>query len=161
MSTIASSTAGNNAGEPRASGGIGSARTTYVTPTATFTYVMTLGWNDGLTAAVASDRNDCRSIHISFVAGTDQNGGSSLPSYPPGTGGTLTLVQEAADPIAVATAPDGVESLDAELAVGQSWAIRFAYNQNAPSDAQSYLVAYINGYGICDKDRSLRFDLSQ
>jgi hypothetical protein len=104
---------------------------TKTTPTGTFSYVFQMGQSAGPSMAVDKDRNECRFIHFDVV--------------PDRADGTVSLVQESADPVTVAIAGQTVGVLEAPLAVGQSWAV------NTTGD-QYY---FANGYGLCDSTAPL------
>jgi hypothetical protein len=108
------------------------------TPQYTFPWVVSHYDGDGPTAFQVSN-NNCLSVHVSFV---------SMEYYNHSATGTetLTLVQESKEPVSTSVAYNAIGSLDAELVVGQSWAV----SQSHVSEHQgSPTMTYINGYAVC------------
>jgi hypothetical protein len=115
------------------------------TPQYTFPWVVSHYDGDGPTAFQVSN-NNCLSVHIGFV---------SMEYYNHGATGTetLTLVQESKEPVSTSVAYNAIGSLDAELVVGQSWAV----SQSHLSEHQgSPTMTYINGYAICKSAEPFR-----
>jgi hypothetical protein len=110
---------------------------TYATPGNSFPYVGE-EYAEG-EPAFSVEHNHCLSVHIGFVPGIHNEGGT----------GTLTLVQESRDPVSVSTAYDTIGSLDAELTPGQSWAVNVSYKEgDAPT-------TYYNGYAVCNSTEAI------
>jgi hypothetical protein len=99
---------------------------TETTLTGTFSYVFQMGQTAGPSMAVDKDRNECRFVHFDIV--------------PDRADGTVSLIQESADPVTATIPGQTLGVLEAPLAVGQSWAV------NTTGD-QYY---FANGYGLCD-----------
>jgi hypothetical protein len=108
---------------------------TYATPTRAFSYTLRF-YTGGLENPVLSvTKNNCRSVHLDFVPGEGQAGEV----------GTVSLVQETLDPVAVSAAHDVIGALDAALVPGKSWSINLS--QAGGNDAFTF---YFNGSAMCD-----------
>lgn len=115
------------------------------TPQYTFPWVVSHYDGDGPTAFQVSN-NNCLSVHIGFVSRDYYNHDET------GTE-TLTLIQESKDPVSTSVAYNAIGSLDAELVVGQSWAV----NQSHVSEQQGNpTITYMNGYAICKSTEPFR-----
>jgi hypothetical protein len=108
----------------------------YATPTSSFPYVAVYS-ADAVPAFTVKD-NNCLSVHIGFVPGQHRG---------PGTG-TLTLVQEARDPVSATVAYDAIGSIDAELTPGQTWGVNITYETSTPANWEP--ETYVNGYAVCN-----------
>jgi hypothetical protein len=118
---------------------------TNVTPTRTFPYVYKVGdlaCCGGLSDtgfAVSAPGNPCRSVHLEITSD-----GASYTEGPPDTA-TVTLVQQSADPMTTAPiTPTDIGTLDAALAVGQSWALKASMVAG-----HGYVRLYLNGSASC------------
>lgn len=103
------------------------------TPTNSFPYVA--HWQDDPQPAFKVEDNHCLSVHIAFVASEYHAHGTAA----------ITLVQESRDPVSASAPFESIGSLDAELVLGQSWAV----NILSKLEAEEYYT-YINGYAVCD-----------
>jgi hypothetical protein len=124
------------------SGGGGGQAGVYTTPTGTFPYV--LSRYDGAVdyTAFTVTQNPCRSVHLTFVEGTDSVDDPSQQH------GTATVVQQSADPVSTTEPGNSPGAVDAALTPGQSWALNVSQAQNEPT---SFLFTwYINGSANCD-----------
>lgn len=115
----------------------------YATAGSTFPFVM--GFYDGAVnfTAFTVASNPCRSVHLTFV------------TAPPGQGedlsrqqGTVTLVQQSADPITTTSTGGDVGALDATVRPSQTWAVNLA---QVPGGGSDFLFTwYLNGSASCD-----------
>jgi hypothetical protein len=110
------------------------------TPTTAFPYVAT--FDQG--AAFSVQHNHCVSVHISFLL---VRGGLNSSVDKSGFSGTLTVVQESRDPVSATVPYEGIGSVDAQLAPGQTWGVN-------TSASPEYLEFLVNGYAVCDSTES-------
>jgi hypothetical protein len=122
----------------------------HTTPTGIFSYATEANDSFGATNVLDLRRpNTCNSIHLDLMPGAANSDSDptieGLFSYT----GTVTLVQESADPVSQTAAFDQVGSVNASVAPGQPWAVNIAQaNTAGPNNVG--LGFYFNGYGICD-----------
>lgn len=110
---------------------------TLATATGTFSYVFKVSSYPG--AIVVSKANsECRSVHVEFLGPAGSGGGEV-------TGLTLTIVQEATDPVSVSAPLGTVATLDALLTPGQSWAL----NAGSQPQGARTIYLYLDGYAVC------------
>ncbi len=110
---------------------------TLATATGTFSYVFEVGSFPEAIVVSKAD-SECRSVHMEILGPAGAGGGEV-------SGLTLTVVQEAADPVSVSAPLGAVAMLDASLTPGQSWALNAG---TQPQGARS-IYLYLNGYAVC------------
>jgi hypothetical protein len=111
---------------------------TYTTPTRTFPWAVQW-WVTGSSVTQFTENpadSHCRSLNLDFVAESGHLSGDTV---------TLTVVQQASDPLAVSAAQDVISSLDVTLTPGQSWSVQTA--------ATNFfgLNVDLNGTASCDQ----------
>ena len=130
----------------------------HATPTAAFPYTLPLqvsvgSRNEGSrTDLISDEHSNCDLIRVDFSSDplpVSEFGGE--PGQTPQDGRvTVTVVQESAEPISSTPVPtDRVGSLEAHVALGQSWAVN-ATVSNVRTDA---LELYFNGQAHCYSSR--------
>jgi hypothetical protein len=103
------------------------------TPSTSFPYIERY-WGTPQPAFSVGHTN-CLSVHIAFV-------GQIAPGHHPEPGtATVTVIQETRDPVSASFPYEVIGGLDAELVLGQSWAVNI--------DAGPGYI-YVNGYAVCD-----------
>jgi hypothetical protein len=88
--------------------------------------------------------NYCRSVHIDFVTDNEND-----IKNRPATTGTVTILQETADPVSMTAAEDTIAGVDANLVPGKGWSM-------AVSEAgdEFSVVLYYNGWANCYRTAS-------
>jgi hypothetical protein len=120
--------------------GESSTRGVYTTPTATFPYAFDSYDGRVNYTDLEVNKNPCRSVTLTWVEGAEYDDSQQS--------GTVTLVQESADPVSATAAGNAVGTLSASLVPGQAWSVNVAQSQGDPT---SYLFTwYFNGTADCD-----------
>ncbi len=124
------------------------------TQTATFAYVLPQALPfDGPqgeaseTDIISDEHSRCDAIHVEFA------GEALVPDRGEPDGGrvTVTIVQETAEPVSSTAPTDRVGSVEAHVALGQSWAVNLSVSE--PPNAQlPSLSVYFNGEAHCYSD---------
>jgi hypothetical protein len=112
----------------------------YATPLGTFPYAL---WHyngevNYTVMTVAS--NTCRSVHVEFIPGGSDDPAEELASQH----GTLSVVQQSADPVSSTVPGDSKGTVDTQVIPGQSWAINVAQ-----VDGNLLFTWFINGSAEC------------
>jgi hypothetical protein len=119
----------------------------YTTPSASFPYASSFdpGAADSPNTAFTVEHNHCVAVHMDFVPSHPELDAWYNPST---VSGAVTVVQEASGPVSASAPYDGIGTLDAALAPGQSWSVNVSYQgEFQPS-------IYLNGYAVCDSTDS-------
>lgn len=126
---------------------------TEATPTATFSYALRSENGDGAPSptqnalTVSASTSHCRSIRLEFLATPEFGRATETTTVT----GSVSVVQEAADPVTVPMTPGVVDSLEATLAPKQSWGIADHYDTPTIDTEFFYgVVFYFNGIASCD-----------
>ncbi len=83
--------------------------------------------------------NYCRSVHIDFVTNNENDARNR-----PATTGTVTILQETADPVSVTAAEGVIAGVDADLVPGKGWSMTVS----EAGDEYSVML-YYNGWASC------------
>lgn len=109
---------------------------TFTTPSRTFQYARKTDFvNQPETVLQVSASNSCRFVHIDWVASRGYNSNAAT--------GTMTIVQEIADPVSSSAPRDEVSAVEAPVAPGKSWSLR------ASNSSMEGLEFYVNGTASC------------
>jgi hypothetical protein len=111
----------------------------YTLPNGTFPYVFHQ-YGAGDINLVTVSRNPCRHVHLEFVPGSTFNNDLS------GQSGSMTIVQQSADPVSATAEGNTVGTVDASVKPGQTWAVNF--RESAASE--TLFDWYANGTASCD-----------
>jgi hypothetical protein len=106
------------------------------TPSYSFRYVKDYvpGYPGHPSELFAVSNNYCLTAHVAFVEWLDDTENTQV---------TVTLVQEAREPVSATLPVNDIGTIDAELTPGQSWGVNAS---SAPATGSVYL----NGYAVCD-----------
>ncbi len=129
--------------------GESSARGVYTTPTATFPYAFDSYDGQVNYTDLEVKKNPCRSVTLTWVEGASYDDSQQS--------GTVTLVQESADPVSATAAGNAVGTLSATLVPGQSWSVNVAQSQGDPTDF--LFTWYFNGTASCDATKLSDYDI--
>jgi hypothetical protein len=123
---------------------------TYTTPTGIFAYAYEVGESFRQTNVVdLKEPSRCKTVTLDFMPGTEfadsDPSNEGLFSYT----GTVTIVQESADPVSQTQPFDHEGSITANVIPGEAWAVNIA-QANTDGSNQNGLGFYFNGSAICD-----------
>jgi hypothetical protein len=117
----------------------------YSTPSAAFPYILEPvvyvpdNGREGQETGVISDQHsECDSVHIDFVGRKADAGSTTV---------TATIVQQAAEPVSSTMPLTEPGTVEAHLALGQSWALNLG---TTVTPGEAFTVAFLNGSAHCD-----------
>lgn len=131
---------------------LGSVGGVYAAPTVSFPYVGDVLGNTSdfmPTAAFSVRQNNCSQVHLDFITGGEAFN-DSQQKFLERTSGTLTVVQETQDPVAVTAPFNSPSSVNAQLVPGQTWSVLASGAVTSPEEGNAFITVYYNGYAICD-----------
>jgi hypothetical protein len=111
----------------------------HATPVAAFSYAYSVDVEKTKPGFITDEHSACNFVHLEVVLGGEEGAATGQL--------TLLIVQERAEPVSLTVQPEEVRALDANLALGDSWAVNGSSTTRTPFGDP----IFINGYAHCDQ----------